>query len=90
MEQHTLVVRRSCQARKQPQREIPPRFHSTFALYVVKDDPRSVKEAIESTKGKLWKSSIKEEMETLKKNTWDLVALSNGKKPIGSKRVFKK
>lgn len=30
-------------------------------------------------------------MEFLKKNeTWDLVALPNGKKPIGSKWVFKK
>ena len=50
-----------------------------------------VKEAINSTKGKFWKKAMEEEMESLRKNdTWDLVALPDGRKKIGSKWVFKR
>ena len=50
-----------------------------------------VKEAIDSSKGKLWKKATKEEMESLRKNdTWDLVTLLDGRRIIGSKWVFKK
>jgi hypothetical protein len=46
---------------------------------------------LNSTEGRLWKEAMVEEMESLHKNeTWDLVKLPNGRKPIGSKWVFKK
>jgi hypothetical protein len=55
------------------------------------DEPKSVREEVNSTEGKLWKEAMVEEMESLHKNeTWDLVKLPNGRKPIGSKWVFKK
>ena len=41
--------------------------------------------------GKLWKGAMVGEMESLHKNeALDLVELSTGRKPIGSKLVFKK
>jgi len=50
-----------------------------------------VKEAVDSEDGKLWKEAMVDEMASLHKNeAWDLVELSAGKKPIGSKWVFKK
>ena len=50
-----------------------------------------IKEAIDSSEGKLKKKSMEEEMESLRKNdTWDLVTLPNGRRKIGSKWVFKK
>ena len=60
-------------------------------LYSSEDDPRKVKESVNLKESKLWKSTMEEEMESFGKNkTWDLVALPNGRKLIGSKWVFKK
>jgi len=60
-------------------------------LFVTDDDPRTVKEAVDSEDGKLWKEAMVDEMASLHKNeAWDLVELPAGRKPIGSKWVFKK
>jgi len=60
-------------------------------LSVTDDDPRTVKEAVDSEDGKLWKEAMVDEMASLHKNeAWDLVELPAGRKPIGSKWVFKK
>eukprot|EP00253_Pinus_taeda_P007154 PITA_07154 len=51
----------------------------------------TVKEAVNSEDGKLWKEAMVDEMASLHKNeAWDLVELPAGRKPIGSKWVFKK
>ena len=60
-------------------------------MFVTDDDPRTVKEAVDSEDGKLWKEAMVDEMASLHKNeAWDLVELPAGRKPIGSKWVFKK
>ncbi len=60
-------------------------------MSVTDDDPRTVKEAMDSEDGKLWKEAMVDEMASLHKNeAWDLVELPTGRKPIGSKWVFKK
>eukprot|EP00253_Pinus_taeda_P035263 PITA_35263 len=51
----------------------------------------TVKEAVNSEDGKLWKEAMVDEMASLHKNeAWDLVELPAGRKPIGSKWVFTK
>eukprot|EP00253_Pinus_taeda_P019657 PITA_19657 len=46
---------------------------------------------VDSEDGKLWKEAMVDEMASLHKNqAWDLVELPAGRKPIGSKWVFKK
>ena len=46
-----------------------------------------VKKAINATEDKVWKTV----MESLRENeTWDLVRLPNGQKPVGKKWVLKK
>ena len=86
-EPQTPAVRRSVRERRQPERYSP----SAFALSVTNDDPRTVKEAVDSEDGKLWKEAMVDEMASLHKNeAWDLVELPVGRKPIGSKWVFKK
>jgi hypothetical protein len=73
-----------------PERYTPPNFHSNFALSITDDVPRTVREAVDSEDGKLWKKTMVEEMETLDKNeAWDLVELPTGRNPIGNKCVFK-
>jgi hypothetical protein len=84
-------LRRSVQERRKPKRYTPPDFHSNFSLFITDDDPRTVREAVDSEDGKLWKKAMVEEMEALDKNeAWDLVELSTGRNPIGNKWVFKK
>jgi hypothetical protein len=69
----------------------PSDFHSNFSLYITDDDPRIVREAMDSEDGKLWKKVMDEEMTNLDKNeAWDLVEFPTGRKTIGNKWVFKK
>jgi len=69
----------------------PPYFSSSFVLVSTDEEPKSVREEIDSTEGKLCKDFMVKEMESLDKNEkWDLVKLPNRRKPIGRKWVFKK
>eukprot|EP00253_Pinus_taeda_P027777 PITA_27777 len=90
-EPQTLDVRRSVQERRQLERYSPSAFYSKFSLSITDDNPRTVKEAVDLEDGKLWKEGMVDEMASLHKNeAWDIVELSAGRKPIGSKWVFKK
>jgi hypothetical protein len=84
-------LRRSVRERRLPERYSPSDFHSNFSLSITDDDPRTVREAVDSEDGNLWKRAMEEEMASLDTNeAWDLVELPTGRKPIGSKWVFKK
>ncbi|MCO5610692.1 hypothetical protein L7F22_064933 [Adiantum nelumboides] len=51
------------------------------------DEPDSFEQALECVQ---WKDAMQQEIESIHKNhTWDLVDLPTGKKPIGTKWVFK-
>jgi hypothetical protein len=66
-------------------------FCSNFSLSINDDDPRTVREVVDSEDGKLWKKAMDEEIEALDNNeAWDLVELLIGRNPIGNKWVFKK
>jgi hypothetical protein len=79
-------LRRSIQERRLPKRYNPYDFHSNFSLSITNDDPRTVKEAVDSEDGNLSKRAMDEEMASLDKNeAWDLVELSTGRKPIGNR-----
>eukprot|EP00253_Pinus_taeda_P003260 PITA_03260 len=70
----TSVVRRSVQERRQPERYSPSVLCSKFSLSITDDDPKTVKEAVDSEDGKLWKEAMVDEMESLEKNeAWDLL-----------------
>jgi hypothetical protein len=83
-------LRRLVRERRLPKRYTPSDFRSNFNFSTTNDDPRIIREAVESEDGKLWKKAMDEEMATLDKNeAWDLVEFSTGRNPIGSKWVFK-
>ena len=52
-EPQTSVVRRSIQERWKPERYSPYVFYSNFSLSITNNDPRTVKEAVDSEDGKL-------------------------------------
>lgn len=85
------VVRILVRERRNPKRYILSSFCSNFVLTITNDDPRTVKEVIDSEDGKLYKDAMVDEMACLHKNeSWDIVELSSRRKPIGIKWVFKK
>jgi hypothetical protein len=45
---HTLVLRRSVRERRLPERYTQSDFHSNFSLSITYDDPRTVREAVDS------------------------------------------
>ena len=68
VELQTPTLRRSDHVRRPVERYSPPDFCSAFVLFAINDEPRSVKEAINSQEGKLQKKDMIEEMEALEKN----------------------
>jgi hypothetical protein len=50
---HTPLLRRSIRERRIPEIYIPSNFHSNFSLSITDDDPRTVREAVNSEDGKL-------------------------------------
>eukprot|EP00253_Pinus_taeda_P008703 PITA_08703 len=84
-------VRRLVQEIRQSERYSPSAFCLKFSLSITVDDPRTMKEEVDTKDGKLWKEAMVDEMTSLHKNeAWDLVEFPTGRKPIGKKWVFKK
>ena len=58
---------------------------------MLEGEPRTFKEAVNSTEGLMWKEAIKSENYSILHNhTWKLVDLPPGCKPLSSKWVFKR
>ncbi|RVW53628.1 Retrovirus-related Pol polyprotein from transposon TNT 1-94 [Vitis vinifera] len=68
----------------------PVVFALAVAEEIGKEEPRSYKEAMESKNSKKWLSSMNDEMASLRKNqTWEIVPLPKGVKPVDCKWLFK-
>jgi hypothetical protein len=88
---HTLVLRRSVRERRLLERYTPSDILSNFSLSITDDDPRTIREAVDSEDVNIWKRAMEKEIKSLDKNeAWDLVEFLTGRNPIGSKWVFKK
>nr|KYP36589.1 Retrovirus-related Pol polyprotein from transposon TNT 1-94 [Cajanus cajan] len=78
-------LRRSKRQRKETS------FGSDFYTYLVENDPISFSEAISSSDAIFWKEAIRIEIDSINENnTWTLVDLPKGAKPIGCKWIFKR
>ena len=57
----------------------------------IEDDPKTYSEAMSSRDSSFWKEAIDDEMDSINgNNTWVLVDLPKGSKPIGCKWVFRR
>ena len=64
-------------------------FGDDFYTYLIENEPCSYFEAISSPDALLWKEAIKTELDSISNNqTWELVDLPSGAKPIGYKGIF--
>ena len=68
VEPQTLTLRRYGSVRRPVEKYSPPNFYSSFVLYIINDEPRSIKEVVSSEECKLWKNAMVEEMEAFDKN----------------------
>ena len=85
MESSHDELRRSKRQRKEVS------FGDDFYTYVVENEPCSYFEAISSPNALLWKEAIKIELDSISKNqTWELVDIPSGAKPIDYKWIFKR
>ena len=66
-------------------------FGDDFYTCLIKNEPSSYFEAISSSDTLLWKEAIKTELDSILNNqTWELVDLPSGEKPIGYKWIVKR
>lgn len=83
-------IRQSIRTASMPRPDYRPPTYSFNVAEVYTGDPLTYDEAVYSGDSALWKNAMKNEIASLKSNeTWDLVDLPPGKKPICCKWVFK-
>nr|GEU77298.1 retrotransposon-related protein [Tanacetum cinerariifolium] len=66
-------------------------FGLDYMTYIVNEEPQTYKATMESSEAPYWKEAIQSEIDSIvQNNTWKLVDLPSGHKPIGYKWIFKK
>ncbi|GJZ83038.1 zinc finger, CCHC-type containing protein [Tanacetum coccineum] len=66
-------------------------FDQHSYCFIVEDDPKTFDEAMKSQDVAFWKEAINDEMDSIMdNNTWVLVDLPSGCKPLGCKWIFKR
>jgi hypothetical protein len=66
-------------------------LHEFGMCYNLENEPSTFEEEMKSRDATFWKEAIDDEMEfVMSNNTWIIVDLSSGSKPIGCKWIFKK
>ena len=76
--------------RSMREKHFPDYFGRSGVNLVAKMEPCTVDEALSSPEKDCWLDTMKKEMNSLEENdVWELVELPAGRKPVGSKWVFK-
>lgn len=66
-------------------------FGDDYVVYSLESDPNTLKEALTSPDADLWQEAINDEMDSLTSNeTWELVDLPHGSRPIGCRWILKR
>ena len=90
-ENSSKVQEDNLEPRRSKRGKIAKDFGPDYMTYVVNKEPQTYKEAMDSSEAPYWKEAIKSEIDSIvQNNTWKLVDLPPGQKPIGHKWIFKK
>ncbi|KAB2634313.1 DNA polymerase zeta catalytic subunit-like [Pyrus ussuriensis x Pyrus communis] len=85
------VQSQDLEPRKSKRAKIAKDFDPDFFTFVTEEKPQTYKAALESSEAPYWKEAIQSEIESImQNNTWELVNLPPGNKPIGHKWIFKR
>ncbi|GJT24582.1 DNA polymerase zeta catalytic subunit-like protein [Tanacetum coccineum] len=77
--------------RRSKRAKVTKDFGPDYMTYIVNEEPQTYKAAMESSEAPYWKEAIQSEIDSIMhNNTWKLVDLLSGHKPIGHKWIFKK
>ena len=80
------VQSQDLEPRKSKRAKIAKDFGPDFLTFLNEEERQTYKAALESSEAPYWKEAIQSEMESImQNNTWELVNLPPGNKPIGHK-----
>ncbi|GKA75308.1 retrovirus-related pol polyprotein from transposon TNT 1-94 [Tanacetum coccineum] len=85
------IPQENVEPRRSKRAKVTKDFGPDYMTYIVNEEPQTYKAAMESSEAPYWKEAIQSEIDSIvHNNTWKLVDLPSGHKPIGHKWIFKK
>ena len=90
-ENNSEVQQENDEPRRSKRAKVSKDFGPDYMTYIVNEEPQTYKAAMESSEAPYWQEAIQSEIDSIvHNNTWKLVDLPSGHKPIGHKWIFKK
>ena len=90
-DKNSEVPQENDEPRRSKRAKVSKDFGPDYMTYIVNEEPQTYKAAMESSEAPYWQEAIQSEIDSIvHNNTWKLVDLPSGHKPIGHKWIFKK
>ncbi|GJY43467.1 retrotransposon protein, putative, ty1-copia subclass [Tanacetum coccineum] len=91
IDNNSKVPQENVEPRRSKRAKVTKDFGPDYMTYIVNEEPQTYKAAMESSEAPYWKEVIQGKIDSIvHNNTWKLVDLPSGHKPIGHKWIFKK
>ncbi|GJS21635.1 DNA polymerase zeta catalytic subunit-like protein [Tanacetum coccineum] len=88
---NSKVLQENVKPRRSKRTKVTKDFGPAYMTYIVNEEPQTYKAAMELSEAPYWKEAIQSKIDSIvHNNTWKLVDLPSGHKPIGHKWIFKK
>nr|GEX22243.1 retrotransposon protein, putative, Ty1-copia subclass [Tanacetum cinerariifolium] len=85
------VPQENVEPKRSKHEKVTKDFALDYMTYIVNEEPQTYKVSMESSEAPYWKEAIHSKIDSIvHNNTWKLVDLPLGHKPIGHKWIFKK
>nr|GEW26159.1 retrotransposon protein, putative, Ty1-copia subclass [Tanacetum cinerariifolium] len=91
IDNNSEVPQENVKPRRSKRAKVTKDYGPDYMTYIVNEEPQTYKATMESLEAPYWKEAIQSEIDSIvHNNTWKLVDLPSGHKPIGHKWIFKK
>ncbi|GJW79895.1 retrovirus-related pol polyprotein from transposon TNT 1-94 [Tanacetum coccineum] len=85
------IPQENVEPRRSKRTKVTKDFGPDYMTHIVNEEPQTYKAVMESSEAPYWKEAIQSEIDSIMhNNTWKLVDLPSGHKPISHKWIFKK